>query len=63
MYPLTSLYLQTPDISLVNPKQVITNNYLIKEFDLKRDNVRDTEFYSKYKLEIKKSGNFTVSLI
>ena len=61
MSALKPAYLSTPAIVVVNPKNVMTEPDLVKEFDLKTGKVQDTEFTANYKLVMKSPGTFAVS--
>ena len=41
------------------PEQMVTSSYLIKEFDLKKDSVKETEFKSDFTLTMEKSDTLS----
>ena len=55
----SQLALREPQVGHLAPEQMITSSYLIKEFDLKKDSVKETEFKSDFTLTMEKSDTLS----
>jgi len=56
---LSQLALREPQVGHLAPEQMVTSSFKIKEFDLTKDSVEDTEFKSDFTLTMEKSDTLS----